>query len=136
MCEISFHDVRIASILISKREYEGGQSHASRRRPAEAGHYRHPHAAISAISTVRRLLLIRLLQEATISSVLSCHVRSSRPASNSFSGSLLTRRRAASIWRPVAGPTAFDARAAATARRFRCASGGVVNAPSAGTNRR
>ena len=47
---------------------------------------------------------------------------------------LLTRPRAASIWRPVAGPTAFDPRAAAMAGRFRCASGGVVNGPSAGTS--
>ena len=82
---------------------------------------------------VRQLLLIRLLQETTISSVPECPVRRSRPAFGSSSDSLLMRRRAASIWRPAAGPTAFDVRVAATAGRSRCARGGVVNAPTAGT---
>ena len=85
---------------------------------------------------VTLLLLLRLIQETTISSVRACPVRRSRSASGNSSGSSPMRRLAGSIWKPAGGRTAFDVRAAAVSEHSPCATGTGGSAPSVGTKRR
>ena len=81
--------------------------------------------------TASDLLLLRLNQEATISSVPPCPVRRSRLVSANSSSSSLTKQPAGSTWRPVHGPAGFDVRAARVGERTLCANGIGANAPSA-----
>ena len=78
----------------------------------------------------RRLMLIRLLQDAAISSVRLCRVPRSRPASASFSGSLQTRRPAGGTLKRVAGPRGFDVRGVVITERSHSAIGSVESAPN------
>jgi hypothetical protein len=59
---------------------------------------------------VRRLLLIRLFQHGTISSVGACRARPFRRICASFNASLRPKRRASTTWPRVAGPRGSDAR--------------------------
>src|SRR5437762_5771175 len=52
---------------------------------------------------IRCLLLIRLFQQAAISSVRACHARPFQRMCASFNVSLLPKRRASTTWPPVAG---------------------------------
>jgi hypothetical protein len=80
-----------------------------------------------------RLLLIRLIQEATISSMRGCRVRLSRPASDSSNDSSLMRRPAVITLKHVDGRRASDVLVVATDEVTHCAIGSVGSAPSVGT---
>src|SRR5207244_8332167 len=54
-------------------------------------------------SDATRLLLIRLFQQAAISSVRACHARPFQRMCASFNVSLLPKRRASTTWPPAAG---------------------------------
>jgi hypothetical protein len=58
---------------------------------------------------VRGLVLIRLFQQAPISSVRACHARPFQRMCASFNVSLLPKRRASTTWPPVAGLMASGA---------------------------
>ena len=60
------------------------------------------------------LLLIRLFQQAAISSVRACHARPFQRMCASFNVSLLPKRRASTTWPPAAGLMASGARDANT----------------------
>jgi hypothetical protein len=60
------------------------------------------------------LLLVRLFQQAAISSVRACHARPFQRMCASFNVSLLPKRRANTTWPPVAGLMASGARDANT----------------------
>jgi len=76
------------------------------------------------------LLLIRLIQEATISSMRGCRVRLSRPASDSSNDSSLKRRPAVITLKHVDGRKAFDVPVVVTDEVTHCAIGSVRSAPN------